>query len=116
MIESTLDDLEQKLPLKLRERLVKTPEISGVYKEIKILYSLDSTLKVYLALYGIRKGTLGVITTSFFWDKKRHRREPSFIEERWFDGRRVMIKVSPYAKDAQSGKFTLKIMKAHGHC
>jgi hypothetical protein len=116
MLESTLIVPDEKLPSKLRERLVKNPEISGMYKEVKLIYSLQSTLEVYLALYGKRKATLGIVTTNFFWDKKRKRRKSYFIEQRWFDGRRIMIKVSPYAKNAQSGKFTLKIMKAHGHC
>lgn len=116
MSESTLITAEQKVPLKLRERLVKNPEISGVYKETKLLYSLQATLKVSLALYGMRGAALGIVTTSLFWEKKGHRRKSYFIEQRWFDGRRIMIKVSPYAKNAQSGKFTLKIIRAHGHC
>ena len=116
MLDAILVLPEEKTPTKLRERLVKDPEISGVYKETKLLYSLQSTLKVSLALYGIRGAALGVVTTSFFWDKKHKRRKAYFIDQRWHDGRRIMIKVSPYGRNAQSGKFTLKIIKAHGHC
>jgi hypothetical protein len=116
MTESIVVSPDEKLPPKLRERLVKAPEISGSYKEIKVLYSLESTLKVFIALYGRRQAVLGIVTTNFLWDKKGDRRKSSFIEQRWFDGRKLIISISPYTKNSQSGKFTLKIMRAHGHC
>jgi hypothetical protein len=116
MTENIIVSSDEKLSLKLRERLVKNPEISGTYKEIKVLYSLESTLKVFIALYGRRQAVLGIVTSNFSWDKKGDRRKSSFIEQKWFDGRRLIISISPYTKNAQSGKFKLKIMRAHGHC
>jgi hypothetical protein len=116
MTENIIVSSDEKLSLKLRERLVKNPEISGTYKEIKVLYSLESTLKVFIALYGRRQAVLGIITSNFLWDKKGDRKKSSFIEQKWFDGRRLIISISPYTKNAQSGKFKLKIMRAHGHC
>jgi hypothetical protein len=117
MAESIIVAPNEKLPPKLRERLVKNPEICGVYKEIKILYSLEgSTFKVFISLYGRRQAVLGIVTSNFSWDKKGDRRKSSFIEQKWFDGRRLIISISPYTKNAQSGRFKLKIMRAHGHC
>lgn len=101
---------EEKLPLKLRKRLIKIPEISGIYRENKVTFSLDAELSIDLALYGKRKSSLGIIKTNFSSIKNYKKASSFFLKQKWFDGRSLLITIFPYRKNALSGSFDLKII------